>query len=164
MTTRLTHFIYRLLLEEPQTGYSLAKNIQERTGWKPSWGSIYPSLEKLEEQQHIKGKKTGRSTTYTLTAKGKKHAEKELTQTKELLAGLIERTKILNELVEEDLSIPIAYFSELQEGINPFTPINTESERMKKEIYRLWKEKKISTHANKINQALKETTKQLKKL
>jgi len=160
----LSPLVYRLLLEKPQNGYSLVKEIETRTGWKPSWGSIYPLLESMEEQKLVTVQEVGRTKQYTLTATGKKHSAKTLSQTTELLGEIVERMKILNTLIEDDLSVPIAFLSELQGGNNPFIPITQESERMKKEFYRLMKEEKLGTHAKKINSILKQANKELKAL
>src|SRR5437588_10911522 len=41
-----------LLAEEPRNGYQLMQAIEERSGgrWRPSPGSIYPSLAQLEDE------------------------------------------------------------------------------------------------------------------
>ena len=41
-----------LLAEEPQTGYGLMGEIEQRSGgaWRPSPGSVYPTLQQLEDE------------------------------------------------------------------------------------------------------------------
>ena len=158
----LTPLVYRLLLEGPKTGYSLAKEIEQRTGWKPSWGSIYPLLETLEKEKLVSAKEQGRTKQYTLTAKGKKTAQQTLAHTTALLTEIIERMKILDTLLEDDLTVPIAFLSELKGGNNPFIPITKESERMKREFHRLFKEEKLGPHAKEINAILRQANKELK--
>ncbi len=164
MAKRLKLLIYQALQEQPHTGYSLVKHIEERTGWKPSWGSMYPALEQLRTEKHIVGKEQKNSTVYTLTAAGKKYSQQTHNEHKELIQGIIERMKILSTIVEEDMSVPIAYLEELKEGSNPFIAIQKESERMKKELYRLWKEDKMQKKKTVINSILKQANKELRAL
>lgn len=160
----LAPLVYRLLLEEPQSGYSLVKEIEARTGWKPSWGSIYPLLETLETRAIVQATPVGRTKQYALTTTGRQTAQEQLSQSTALFKEIIERMKILDALLEEDLSIPIAFLNELQTGNNPYLPIAKESERMNQEFYRLWKEDKVAPHAKDINAILKQATKELKAL
>ena len=164
MTKRLRPLILHSLIEKSHTGYSLVKHIQEQTGWKPSWGSIYPALQKLEEEKLISGEQTGRSTTYSLTKQGKKQSQQEQEKSKELLEEIIKRIRILDELLEEDLSVSIAYLEELKTGNNPFSAIQQQSEVMKKELYRLFTEEKIVKKKKEINNILKTANTELKKL
>ena len=160
--TQLLTLTYHLLLEEPQTGYSLAKNIEERTGWKPSWGSIYPALEKLEEQGHVTAKETGRSTTYSLTKNGRQAAKKHLEDHSDAINKIIEQLHILNEVCDEDFSNTIQALGHMQEhGEDPFLPIKQESKKLEQQIYRLWKEGKLATHTKQINAAIKNATEEL---
>ncbi|MFT4250722.1 MAG: PadR family transcriptional regulator [Candidatus Woesearchaeota archaeon] len=164
MNKRLRPLILRLLLKEAHTGYSLVKHIEENTGWKPSWGSIYPALETLEKEKIITGKTQGRSTQYTLTKKGCEQAKHEHNKSDELLTEIIKRIRILDEILDEDLSVSIAYLEELKTGTNPFLAIQDESEKMKKELYRLFEEQKITTKKKEINTILRKTNQELRKL
>ncbi len=160
----LTSLVYRLLLEQPQTGYGLAKEIEQRTGWKPSWGSIYPLLETLEKERLVTSKEQGRTKVYSLTKKGKAKAQNTLAHTEELLGEIVERMKILDTLMDDDLSVPIAFLTELKEGNNPFLPITKASENMKHELYRLMKQEKLGIKAKEINTILNAANKELKAL
>ena len=58
-----------LLAEEPRHGYDLMRAIEERTGgaWSPSPGSVYPSLQALEDEglvtlDTVQGKRTASIT------------------------------------------------------------------------------------------------------
>lgn len=161
---RLEEFILRLLLEQPMTGYTIVKQIESRTGWKPSWGSIYPQLENLESQGIIKGNKEGRSTKYALTASGRKHAHQRVQKSAELLNEIIERLRVMQGLTGEDLGVPISYLSELAEGKNPFMPIEKESTLLKKMMLGLWQDGKIKPHAKEINTILRDARKKLEGL
>src|SRR5689334_14343021 len=45
-----------LLAEEPLNGYQLMQAIEERSGgaWRPSPGSVYPTLQQLEDEGLVK--------------------------------------------------------------------------------------------------------------
>ncbi len=72
-------YILLLLSEGPIHGYGLIKEFKKRTGKTLSAGTIYPFLQKLEEQGLVKrsekavGKKP--KIIYSLTAKGKKFTD-----------------------------------------------------------------------------------------
>lgn len=60
-------------------GYEMIKEIEERSGgvWKPSAGSIYPTLQLLEEQGLIEGSEEDGKRRFTLTAAGREAVEGE---------------------------------------------------------------------------------------
>ncbi|MHA1332841.1 MAG: PadR family transcriptional regulator [Candidatus Odinarchaeia archaeon] len=64
-------YVLQLLKNGPKTGYELIKEIKLKTGfWKPSTGSIYPLLQKLEANNLVVSKEEGRRKVYEITAKG----------------------------------------------------------------------------------------------
>lgn len=65
--------ILSLLAEAPSNGYGLIKTIAERTdgAWRPSPGSIYPTLQQLVDEDLIFVLSEGRGTEFTLTGKGR---------------------------------------------------------------------------------------------
>jgi DNA-binding PadR family transcriptional regulator len=65
--------ILRLLRERPMHGYELIAELEERTGgrWKPSPGSIYPTLAHLEDSGLVRGvEEEGGRKRYELTDEG----------------------------------------------------------------------------------------------
>jgi DNA-binding PadR family transcriptional regulator len=84
--------ILSLLSEAPSNGYGLIKAIAEKTGgvWRPSPGSIYPTLQQLVDEELIVSIGDGRRTEFELTDAGKayvaEHAE-ELQKAWEATAG-----------------------------------------------------------------------------
>ncbi|MEF2977414.1 PadR family transcriptional regulator [Subtercola sp. YIM 133946] len=64
--------ILSLLGEGPSNGYGLIKAIAERTGgtWRPSPGSVYPTLQQLVDEELIVAKGDGRRTEFELTEAG----------------------------------------------------------------------------------------------
>jgi DNA-binding PadR family transcriptional regulator len=69
--------ILSLLAEGPSNGYGLIKAIVEKTGgaWRPSPGSVYPTLQQLVDEELIISKGDGRKTEFELTDAGRSHVE-----------------------------------------------------------------------------------------
>ncbi len=65
--------ILSLLAEGPSNGYGLIKAIAEKTGgaWRPSPGSVYPTLQQLVDEDLIVSTGDGRKTEFELTDAGK---------------------------------------------------------------------------------------------
>lgn len=68
--------VLSLLLEEPMHGYQLIREIEERSGgsWKPSAGSVYPTLQLLADEGLITAEESNGRKTYTLTEAGREEA------------------------------------------------------------------------------------------
>jgi DNA-binding PadR family transcriptional regulator len=69
--------ILSVLSEGPSNGYSVIKTIAERTGgvWRPSPGSVYPTLQQLVDEELIEAIGEGRRTEYALTAAGEAYVK-----------------------------------------------------------------------------------------
>lgn len=65
--------ILSLLSESPANGYGLMKSIAERTDgvWRPSPGSVYPTLQQLVDEDLIIESGEGRQSTFDLTETGR---------------------------------------------------------------------------------------------
>jgi DNA-binding PadR family transcriptional regulator len=70
--------ILNLLAERPMHGYELITVLDERSGgrWKPSPGSIYPALGKLEARGLITSTEQEGKRQYSLTDEGRQVASK----------------------------------------------------------------------------------------
>jgi DNA-binding PadR family transcriptional regulator len=66
-----------LLLERPMHGYEMIQELEERTNgmWRPSPGSIYPTLQLLEDEGLIVSEQVEGKRRYTLTDEGRARAE-----------------------------------------------------------------------------------------
>ena len=64
--------ILALLAERPMHGYEMIKELEQRTdgAWKPSAGSIYPTLQLLEDEGLIGGTEEGGKRRFELTEEG----------------------------------------------------------------------------------------------
>ena len=63
-----------LLNEEPRNGYQLMQEIEERSGglWRPSPGSVYPTLSQLEDEGLIRATERDGSKLFELTETGRR--------------------------------------------------------------------------------------------
>jgi DNA-binding PadR family transcriptional regulator len=65
--------ILAVLAESAMNGYQIIQQIAERSGglWKPSPGSIYPTLQQLEDEGLVRAETEGGRRTYVLTDEGR---------------------------------------------------------------------------------------------
>jgi len=64
--------ILSVLAEEPMHGYQIMQQLEQRSGgaWRPSPGSVYPTLQLLEDQGLIKGEEAEGKRVFSLTEAG----------------------------------------------------------------------------------------------
>jgi DNA-binding PadR family transcriptional regulator len=65
-----------LLAEEPMHGYQIIGQLGERSGgmWRPSAGSVYPTLQQLEDEGLVRAEEKDNRKVYALTEDGRKAA------------------------------------------------------------------------------------------
>ena len=70
--------ILALLAERPMHGYEMIQELEARTGgvWRPSPGSVYPTLQLLEDEGLIAGEEGEGRRRFTLTDAGRTEAER----------------------------------------------------------------------------------------
>lgn len=68
--------VLALLIERPMHGYEIIQELEQRTGgiWKPSPGSVYPTLQLLEDEGLIVAETDGGRKRFTLTETGREAA------------------------------------------------------------------------------------------
>jgi hypothetical protein len=68
--------ILALLAERPMHGYQIIREIEERSGgsWKPSAGSVYPTLQLLADEGFISAEESNDRKIYSLTEAGREDA------------------------------------------------------------------------------------------
>ena len=68
--------VLSLLAEQPMHGYQIISEIEQRSGgsWKPSAGSVYPTLQLLTDEGLITATESNGRKTYTLTDAGQAEA------------------------------------------------------------------------------------------
>ena len=71
--------VIALLAERPMHGYQIIREIEERSGgsWKPSAGSVYPTLQLLADEGLIVASEDNGRKTYSLTEPGREVAAEE---------------------------------------------------------------------------------------
>ena len=71
--------ILSLLREEPKHGYQLIKELSDRSGglYRASAGTVYPTLQQLEDEGLIESERKQGRRVYQVTAAGKQELEKD---------------------------------------------------------------------------------------
>ncbi len=69
--------ILDVLSQEPMNGYQVIQQISERSGgaWKPSPGSVYPTIQQLEDEGLVEGRATDGRRTLHLTEAGQQYVD-----------------------------------------------------------------------------------------
>lgn len=132
-----------LLSERPQHGYELIKELEARRGGfrRPSTGSVYPTLQRLEESSYLTSEKVDGKRVYTITESGRqflsdrnqrsdsRNAHDSFTQSKP--SELIELRRTLTEL--NDAVTQIARSGNLEQA----NRVRDLLVQVKREIYKL---------------------------
>jgi DNA-binding PadR family transcriptional regulator len=69
--------VLRLLREKPMHGYDVIRAMEERTGgcYSPSPGTIYPTLQLLEDEGYVRVEEAGGKKVYHITPEGEKYLD-----------------------------------------------------------------------------------------
>jgi len=69
--------VLRLLADEPRNGYQLMQTIEERSdgSWRPSPGSMYPTLSQLEDESLIRSVDEDGTRLFQITDAGREHLQ-----------------------------------------------------------------------------------------
>jgi DNA-binding PadR family transcriptional regulator len=69
--------LLRIISERPMHGYDLIKELEQRSGgmWRPSAGSIYPTLQLLEDEGLVRGEEQDGKRVYSITDAGRAELE-----------------------------------------------------------------------------------------
>jgi DNA-binding PadR family transcriptional regulator len=70
--------VLALLVERPMHGYEIISELDERTRglWRPSPGSVYPTLQLLEDEGLVRAEADGERRRYSLTEAGRAEASR----------------------------------------------------------------------------------------
>jgi DNA-binding PadR family transcriptional regulator len=85
------YVILRLLQEKPRHGYEIMKALEERLGgwYTPSPGTVYPTLQLLEDQGYVRAVETEGKKVYHITPEG----EAFLREHRELTDDIFDRVR-----------------------------------------------------------------------
>ena len=83
--------ILRLLKEKPRHGYEVIKALEERMAgcYTPSAGTVYPTLQMLEDQGYVRGVDQGGKKVYEITPEGERYLEEH----RDLLDEIVDRVR-----------------------------------------------------------------------
>src|ERR1044071_943971 len=83
--------ILRLIREKPRNGYEIIKALEERMGghYTPSAGTVYPTLQLLEDQGYVRAVETEGRKVYHITAEG----ERFLDENRDVIDDIIDRVR-----------------------------------------------------------------------
>jgi DNA-binding PadR family transcriptional regulator len=125
-----------LLAEQPQHGYQLIKELENRYGgfYRPSPGSVYPTLQLLEEGGYLTSEQVEGKRVYTITDSGRQLlAERDnpvdLTDRADSQLPLIELKDALTELGE------VVMLVARSGNLNRVSQVRDILNRVKREIY-----------------------------
>ncbi len=85
------YVILRLINEKPRHGYEIIKALEQETGgwYTASAGTVYPTLQLLEDQGHVTIVETGGKKVYHITPEG----EAFLAEHRDVLDDILERVR-----------------------------------------------------------------------
>jgi DNA-binding PadR family transcriptional regulator len=95
-TGHLRLIVLKILQNKELCGYELISEIERETGWKPSFGSIYPLLETLHKKEFVAIEKNGKVKTYSITKKGKAFLDDMVKRKDEIIDKIIENVKLFD--------------------------------------------------------------------
>ncbi|RME53564.1 PadR family transcriptional regulator [Candidatus Woesearchaeota archaeon] len=173
MTTPLIQHKLRILTlqelkKKPLSGYDLANTIEASVGWRPSYGSIYPLLDRLSKEGLITAKQKKRKKEYSLKKKGERALQTFQKENDQLLKKAKETMKIIAHLLGIDYKTHQEMSSILLSPTSPqafpFKNIMASTTALKHTLLTLYQKQLIEKYEKEINAAIKETTRKLKHL
>ena len=83
--------ILRLVKEKPRHGYEIIKALEEKMGgcYTPSAGTVYPTLQLLEDQGYVRAVDTDGKKVYHITPEGERFLEEH----KDRLEDIVDRVR-----------------------------------------------------------------------
>ena len=161
MAGYLRLIVMKTLADKKLSGYDLIKEIERNTGtWKPSFGSIYPLLEKLLKEKLVDFDVQGRRKVYFLTSEGKKHLRIIDKSKNTLVDKLIATWNAFGKITDKrEMNFMLEVFNSLKKGQLPFKELNPELNEFRATVYEVYSSGKDS---RKVKSVLRETIKKLK--
>lgn len=160
----LQHVVLLQLGRENLSGYALCSRIEKATGTRPSYGSIYPLLERLTKEGIVTVRAQGRSKVYTLTTKGKtKVSELEQHRT-EFVDEEIKRIKRLEGFIEVDIEPMIEIMNRAKRGEAPLGGVTAQAFKFKNMLLHMVQDGRAERHKKEINMLITDLTRKLEKM
>lgn len=115
----IKYAILNAISEADATGYQLIKHIESITGHKPSTGTIYPMLKKMERDGWIAGQSGDDKTIYSITKRGKEEL-KHLESVKiDHMMKLHQNISLASETFEDHDTLMLLAHQDLMEILEP---------------------------------------------
>ena len=161
MSGYLRLIVMKTLHNRKLSGYGLIKQIEKDTGtWKPSFGSIYPLLEKLLKEKLVEVEVEGRKKVYFLTKEGKKHLGIIDKSKNELVDRLIATWNAFGKITDRrEMNFMLEVFNSMKKGQLPFKELNPELNEFRATIFEAYSTGK---DRGKMKSVLRETIKKIK--
>lgn len=161
MAGYLRLIVMKTLSNRKLSGYDLIKQIEKDTGtWKPSFGSIYPLLEKLLKEKLVNVEIQGRKKNYFLTNEGKKYFNIIDKSKNTLIDKLIATWNVFGKITDRrEMGFMLEIFNSLKKGQLPFKELNPELNEFRATIFELYTAGK---DRKKMKVILKDTVKKLR--
>ena len=148
------------LVNKKLSGYGLIKQIEKSTGWKPSFGSIYPLLDKLLKEKLLQVEAEGRKKLYFLTNEGKKHLGLIDKSKNTFVSKLIEHWKAFSRITDKkEMGFMMEVLNSVKKGHLPFSELYPEINEFRATIFDVYSKGK---DRKKIKSILRETARKLK--
>ncbi len=154
--------VLKALAEGPKSGYSLMKFVEEKTGSKPSSGSMYPLLDVLKKENLVSVKGVGRTNEYSLTAEGRQKLHAIEAKRAEFTNSFVEGMKVLSAMTGENMSFPLEMAESMKKGEVPFKELNPEMDAFRDCLFVLLKQGKLKEKAPKIKRIFAAALRELK--
>lgn len=153
--------VMKTLAYRKLSGYGLIKSIEKRTGaWKPSFGSIYPLLEKLLKEKLVDVEVQGRKKLYFLNQEGKMHLAVIEKSKNTLVDKLIATWNAFGRITDKrEMGFMLEVLNSLKKGRLPFKELHPELNEFRATVFELYSSGK---DMKKIKGILRETVKKLK--
>jgi len=74
--------VLAILAEGPGHGYEVIQALEEKSGgrWRPSPGSVYPTLQQLEDEDLVRSEEREGKRVYEITDAGREEAERRIAE------------------------------------------------------------------------------------
>lgn len=98
-------YLLALLVEGPRHGYELITELAGRFGgtYRPSAGTIYPRLARLEEEGLVRRSEAGRKATYELTPEGRAEVDARWDEVRRLERAVAETVRTRADELRHDI-------------------------------------------------------------
>ena len=160
----LDFLILKMLTNEEMSGYSIAKELEKETNWKPSYGSLYPSLNLLKKKKLVDFRINGRQKIYSITNDGRKKL-KEFEHNKEEFAHNIEKNvMVMNKCFGDNKKFAKMLFKSIITGKMLFGSVTPKALEFRNMLIYLASENKIEKNSEKIMKILENAIKGLKQI